>query len=205
METSNGPYTNMIFGSFLSAEIPPPTLEMADRILYVSDRSGGAGFMKCNFSGTVWENVPSMPTGLATVAYTGNYNDLINKPVIPVVTVAAPVALSMSLATAYQSHTPAKASVVTINLTSTANFSLSGGTTNQADVIMGATSAVASGTGTVVGKYTNSNTGTIAVGLNQNTSAANATTFLLPPGWYFAVRQTSGTVSIVSACDQVLG
>lgn len=112
---------------------------------------------------------------------------------------------SVSLATAYQATDPTKPSMVTINLTSSANFSLTGGTTNSADIVVGATNGVAGGTGTTVGKYSNSVTGTIAIGLNMNSAASNAYTFLLPIGWYFAVRQTAGSVTITSTFDQPLG
>jgi hypothetical protein len=121
------------------------------------------------------------------------------------VPIGAPAARTLSLATAYQAANPAKPALVTVNLTSNANISLSGGTTNTADVVIGATNAVASGTGTTIGKYTNSNTGALTVGLNISTVAANPTTFVLPAGWYFAVRQTAGTVSITSAFDQAVG
>lgn len=79
------------------------------------------------------------------------------------------------------------------------------GTTNSADVIIGATGAVASGTGTVVCKYANSNTGALTIGLNLSTIAASPCTFTLPTGWFFAVRQTAGTVTITSAFDQSVG
>lgn len=117
----------------------------------------------------------------------------------------SPNALTVSLATAYQATTPAKPAVVTINVASTANFSIAGGTTNTADVLIGATNAVASGTGTVVGKYANSVTGTIAAGLNMNSQSTVQYILHLPAGWFFAVRQTGGTVSIVSAFDQAVG
>lgn len=123
----------------------------------------------------------------------------------PPVALGPPVTRSVSLATAYQATTPDKPGVVTINLTSTANFSLTGGTTNSADILIGATAGVAGGTGTIVGKYSNSVTGTIAVGLNMNSAAAQAFTLALPAGWFFAVRQTSGTVVVTSAYDQVVG
>lgn len=115
----------------------------------------------------------------------------------------APTSRSLGLATAYQATDNTKAAVVTINITSTANFSLVGGTTNSADILIGSTNAVASGTGTIVGKYSNSVTGTIAVGLNMNSASAVSYTIALPVGWYFSVRQTGGTVSITSAFDQV--
>lgn len=117
----------------------------------------------------------------------------------------SPTARTVSLATAYQATNTAKPAIVTINITSTANLSLSGGTTNSADVVIGSTSAVASGTGTVAGKYSNASTGSLTIGLNTNAVAASPMTFNLPTGWYFAVRQTSGTVTITSAFDQAVG
>jgi hypothetical protein len=114
-------------------------------------------------------------------------------------------ARSAAPVTAYQATDPTKPALVTLTLTSTANFSLIGGTTNSADVIIGATSAVATGTGMVIGKYSNSITGTIAVGLNMNSAATQTITMALPTGWYFAVRTTSGTVTISSAYDQSVG
>jgi hypothetical protein len=116
-----------------------------------------------------------------------------------------PVSRSLSLATAYQATDPTKPAVVTINLTSSANFSLTGGTTNSADILVGTTSGVASGTGSVVAKYSNSVTGTIAVGLNMNSVAALPHVIHVPAGYYFAVRQTSGAVTITSAFDQTVG
>lgn len=118
---------------------------------------------------------------------------------------AAPSVRTISLATAYQGLTAAKITLITINLTSTANFSLLGGTTNSADILMGPTNAVASGTGTIMAKYSNSITGTIAVGLNMNSIMANAFTMILPAGYFFAVRQTAGTITVTSAYDQSFG
>lgn len=116
-----------------------------------------------------------------------------------------PTTRSVSLATAYQATNSAKPSVVTITVTSTATFSLSGGTTNTASILIGSTSGVATGTGSVVGSYTNSVTGTIAVGLNMSSQSQQTYTLVLPAGWFFAVRQTGGTVSVSSAFDQSIG
>lgn len=120
-------------------------------------------------------------------------------------TIGSPTSRSLSLATAYQATDNTKPAHVSLNLTSTASFSLSGGTTNSADVLIGSTNGVAGGTGTIVGKYSNSVTGTIAVGLNMNSVSAAPISFVLPAGWYFAIRQTSGAVTITSAFDQALG
>lgn len=112
---------------------------------------------------------------------------------------------SLSLATAFQATDNTKPAMVTLNLTSSATLSLSGGTTNSANVVIGSTSAVASGTGTVIGSYSNTNTGALTVGLNLNTVSALPIAFCLPIGWFFAIIQTSGTVTISSAFDQAVG
>jgi len=116
-----------------------------------------------------------------------------------------PVSRTLSLGTAYRASNPALPAVVTVNITSTASISLSGGTTNSADIVVGPTNAVSGGTGSVVAKYSNSNTGTLTIGLNLSTISAVPCVFDLPAGYWFAVRQTSGTVSITSAFDQTLG
>ena len=117
----------------------------------------------------------------------------------------SPNTRTLSLATAYQASNNAKPAIVTINLNSTASLSLTAGTTNTANIVIGSTSAVASGTGTVVATYANSLTGTLVVGLAINTQSAYTASFALPSGWYFALIQTGGTVSITSAFDQQVG
>lgn len=122
-------------------------------------------------------------------------------PVTPVV-FGTPVPLTLSLATAYQASNPLKPSIININLNSVASITLGGGTVNTADVLIGATSAVASGTGTVIGRYRNTVSGAVVIGVGINTDSASQIQFLLPAGWYYAIRQTSGTVNITSAFEQ---
>lgn len=119
--------------------------------------------------------------------------------------VSGPNSRSMSFNTAYQATDNTKPAIVNINLTSTANLSLSGGTTNTATVYMGSTNAVASGTGTAICSYSNSSTGTLTIGLNTNTVSATTCSFLIPAGWFWAYRVASGTVTINSTLDQALG
>lgn len=76
---------------------------------------------------------------------------------------------------------------------------------NTADIVIGSTNAVASGTGTQIGKYANSNTGALTIGLNLSTISGVSYSFALPAGWFFAIRQTNGTVMITSAFDQAIG
>lgn len=96
--------------------------------------------------------------------------------------------------------------MVTLNLTSTSSLSLAGGVTASADIVVASTAAAAAaGTGTVVGKYSNGLTGALVVGLAVNAVQTTPFTFALPAGWFFAVRQTAGTVTVVSAFDQTVG
>lgn len=119
--------------------------------------------------------------------------------------VSGPTARSLLAATAYQALTNTKPAIITVNLSSSAGLTLTSGTTNTAQIVVGATNGVAGGSGTVVGKYSNSLTGTLVVGLALNTSSLSPVTFALPVGWYFAVRVLSGTVVIDSTFDQALG
>lgn len=119
--------------------------------------------------------------------------------------IGSPTSRSLSLSTAFQSTDTSKGSLVSLNLTSTAALTLATGQTHTADIVIGPTNAVASGTGTVVGRYSNSLTGTLVVGLAINTNSIAPVSFVLPAGWFAAVRQTSGTVTIVSAYDQAIG
>lgn len=115
---------------------------------------------------------------------------------------AVPNARTLSLATAYQALDPSHDAEITINLTSSASLTLTAGTANTADVVLGATTAVANGTGSVVGKYANTLTGALVVGANLAVAGAEEIRIRVPAGWYFAVRQTAGSVTIASAFDQ---
>lgn len=119
--------------------------------------------------------------------------------------VAYPSARAISLATAYQATDPTKAAIFTVNLNSSASFSLTGGSTNLASIVLGSTNAVASGTGSATGRYANSSTATVAVGVGVAGIAGSSYTFILPIGGYFAVLQTSGAVSITSCFEQAVG
>lgn len=117
----------------------------------------------------------------------------------------SPTARTLSLATAYQASTTTKPATVVVNLTSNASLTLGGGTTNTAIIVIGPTTGVASGTGTTVGTYSNSLTGTLIVGIAISTVSTAPISFSLPKGWYFAIIQQTGTVTINSAFDQSLG
>lgn len=121
--------------------------------------------------------------------------------------VGPPSAVSVILATAFQASDPTKQAIISLNLVSSANMSLAGGTTITGDVIIGPTAAVAGGTGTLIGKYRNSITGTVVIGVNMATDSGQFFAFLLPTGWFYAVRQTSvaGPLVVTSAYEQLVG
>lgn len=106
-------------------------------------------------------------------------------------------------ATAYQALNPLKPAIITITLNATSNSTLTIATNNAANIIIGSTMAVATGTGTIVGKYNN----TLSVGVLVSTGIANTYTVALPIGWYFAILNASGTtgVTIDSVLDQSVG
>lgn len=118
---------------------------------------------------------------------------------------SAPTSRTISLATAYQCSNTAAPCVITVNLQSTAAISLSGGTTNTANALVGSTNGVASGTGTIQCIHGNSNTGTLTIGLNLNTISTTQCTLPIPIGYYFAVRQIAGTVTITSTFENTAG
>lgn len=144
--------------------------------------------------------------GAGTSNFDGQYSSLTGAPSIPAAfTAGYPTTRTVALATAYQCTNTAKPCSFTVTLSSTASLSLAGGTTNTADVLVGSTSGVATGTGTVIAKYSNTMTGTLIVGLGVNTNANSSYSVIIPAGGFFAVRQTAGTISVVSAYDQVIG
>ncbi len=122
-------------------------------------------------------------------------------PVQPTV-IGAPAPVSLTLATAFQATDPTRPAVVSININSVASITIGGGVINTGDVLMGATSAVASGTGTIIGRYRNTLSGAVIVGVGINSDCISQIQFVLPIGWFYAVRQTAGTIVIVSAFDQ---
>ncbi len=153
-----------------------------------------------------YNDLTSRPT-LATVASTGSYVDLLNKPTIPVLSFSSPSLRTVGLATAYQANDTTKPAQITVNLTSTSSISLSGSSNNEGEVRIGPLATVASGaSGSPVGIYRNNLGGTLIVGLTLTTQSCQTVSFTLPTGWYFAIRQTSGTgLNIVSAYEQSIG
>lgn len=180
------------FGEIVSANTPAgafPKFYLCDAEIDLPTSNTGAGSMAyCIAEGTNWR-------ALTLNAWT---------KVAAGAVVGSPNVLSISLGNAFQATDPTKAALVTINMNSVASLSISGGTTITGEVRIGASSTgLGAGTsGTAVGAYKNSLTGTIVVGVAMNSESYNAVTIALPAGWFFAVRATAGTLVIVSAFDQ---
>lgn len=109
---------------------------------------------------------------------------------------------TVALATAYQASDTSKPAIVTVNLDSTSSISLSGTSNNEGQVVMGSTSGVASGTGAAMCQYRNNLGGGLVIGLTLTTRSTQTCVLALPAGWYWAVRQTSGTGLTASGFDQ---
>jgi len=118
---------------------------------------------------------------------------------------AAPTSRTMVLATAYQATNTAKPALFTITLEATSSFTLSGTVSNVAQIVIGAASTVAAGTGTAVATYKNIIGGGLVVGVSITSQQANTYTIALPAGWFLAVRQTTGTGMTVAAFEQQVG
>lgn len=115
----------------------------------------------------------------------------------------APVARSLSFATAYQASTPAKPALVTVIVDLTTTVAVGTPQANTAELIVGSTTGVASGTGTLADTYRNDLTVTlISLGFTGRQKLQAS----VPAGYYFAIRRTVGTgITIVSAFDQTVG
>lgn len=153
-------------------------------------------------------NKPTIPAAQVNADWNASSGAaaILNKPTIPTVNAVAagaPNTRTVALATAYQATDPTAPAVVTVNLSSVSSISLSGAVNNEGEVVIGSTNGVAAGTGTKVGAYKNTMSGTLVIGLNLSNTQGSTVSFVLPAGWYFAVRQTVGTgLTVTSAFDQ---
>lgn len=123
----------------------------------------------------------------------------------PAATPGTPVPRSLSYATAYQASDNTKPAMVTAMIQTSYTISVAGSQEDVVDLVIGSTNAVASGTGTVVASFRASLTG-IALTVGMAQISRNQLSALLPAGWFFALRRTTGTnATITSAFDQPLG
>lgn len=164
----------------------------------------------------------ALASGTVDIILRGNGNDVANLEVGPiglqgltgsqgvagVNSFGAGTAITPTIGTAFQAADPAKPSFIAVNVTSTATISLSGGQTHSAQLVIAPSGAAACSAGTgsrILGRYSNSNTGALTVGLNLSTISETQLQAGMPAGYFACVRSTSGTPSIVSAFEQPVG
>jgi hypothetical protein len=117
----------------------------------------------------------------------------------------APAAMTVAFATAYQAADNTKAAHINVMLESNYLTTIAGTSSDEVEIRIGSTNAVATGGGNQVATWKTSLTGialTVGMGIIQRSPVA----FMLPAGWYFSVRRLSGTTAtIVSTLAQPLG
>lgn len=93
---------------------------------------------------------------------------------------------------------------MTITLRATSSVTIAAANVaNEAVFTLGATSGVATGTGTNIASYANNVAAGLVIGVSVSNTQATATSIRVPIGWYLAIRQTQGTgVTIASAFEQ---
>lgn len=162
-----------------ATQLPAASPDNVRMLAWASDRPVSAGYMGSD--GTSW-------TSMAPAAFA----------------VGAPVTRTLSFATAYQASTSTKPANVSIIIDCTTTVALGSAQANTVELIIGATNAVASGTGTLADTFRSDLSVSIIISLGFTGRQALQCT--LPIGYYFAVRRTVGTgMTIISAFDQVLG
>lgn len=117
--------------------------------------------------------------------------------------VSAPVSRSIAFSTAYQATDPTKPSFVRITVDLTTTVSIGSPQANTAELVVGSTNAVASGTGSIEDTYRSDLSVTL---ISLGFTGRQSLKAVIPVGYYFAIRRTAGTgITIVSASDQSLG
>ena len=127
---------------------------------------------------------------------------IIGKPTAP--TLGAPISRTFSLATAYQCTDTTKPCTFVVSLQATSAVTLaSPGVNNEAQVVIGTTTDVVNGTGTVMADWKNNVSAGLVVGVTVSNTQAGPITIDVPAGYYYAIRQTAGTgVTILRAREQ---
>jgi hypothetical protein len=142
--------------------------------------------------------------GTGAASYNSS-NGVINVPTPPSVTpfnFGSPNARTVSAATAYQCTDTAKPCVVTLTVTCPLTLSILAGATCAGEVRIGSNNTVATGGGTNIAPINRNASGIIGLSTNDNETK----TITVPAGWFFAIRQTTGTgMTIVAVFDQSAG
>lgn len=130
-------------------------------------------------------------SSLATVATTGNYNDLINKPVIATSTVKTFSNPARSLNTCFQISTSTDA-LVTYSVDIAATLSLTSGQSGTVFLEYSDNSTCTTNT-VEVARATNGNTGTLTAGLNLTQTMSANVGGIIPSSKYARLRTANGS------------
>jgi len=140
--------------------------------------------------------VLNKPT-LATVATTGSYTDLSNKPTIPTLPSYGQSAVTRSFNTVFVPSSTRNV-VVSYSVEIAATISLTAG---QTGTVFLEISADGSTGWTEISRATNGNTGTLTIGLNLTQTATNPVVGTVPAGYSVRLR-TTGTATITYRAGQ---
>lgn len=152
-------------------------------------------------------NKPTIPAAQVNSDWnaTSGIAVILNKPSIPgAFNFGTPNVRSLTVGAAFQATDTTKAAIVTVSPQCTAAITLTAGSTCTLQARVGATGVTCS-TGTVVGTWTNGNTGTLTIGLALNQTMGAPAAINLPAGAFAILCATSGTFTINSAVDQSAG
>lgn len=182
---SASPPSVVVPGNFSVATLPDPA-DYAEKMAWATDGIAGGCFMYSN--GLAWVAQSSTPFLLA---------------------LGPPNPRTLTFGTAAQATDPTKAALVTVNLSSQASISLLDSTQalQRAEVYIAATAAGVTGaTGSRMAVPQNLQSGTLVVTLVINQTISQQVTLFLPIGWFFGVRQITGTnFTVASSFDQSIG
>lgn len=129
------------------------------------------------------------PGSLATVATTGSYNDLTNKPPVP--PAASQSAATRSLNSAFQVSATRNASVFySVSISNT--LSLGGGSAGVVIFEIATNSGFTTGV-QELGRISNSNTGTLVIGLTLVDATTQQVMGFVPAGYYARLRTSNTT------------
>lgn len=124
---------------------------------------------------------------------------------IPVASyIAAPILRTFAHGTAYRAQEPANSAMITVNLESIATVNNGGASDHHAEIYIGNDNTVGTAGGMMMGRYRNRLAGTSPGSISMTHRTAHSYLVALPKGWYMAIRQLAGTVTIVSVYDQAM-
>lgn len=105
-------------------------------------------------------------------------------------------ATTPAFATAYQAADPTKPALLVALIEANYTLTLAGTVSDEVELRIGPTNAVATGGGTQVGTVRQSLTG-IAVSVGMGIADRAPVPIILPAGWFWAIRRLSGTTATI--------